>query len=383
MRLLLISQDFPPDIGGTQTYSLETAMRLAEKCDSFAVLAPRVDGCEELDDRLPFEVHRIPASHNTMSVKMAPTLVRLARTQGFDTAFHVQWSTAPASMFARKMGWLKRVFVAAHGRELLLEPFKNVPPIQNAFDKLRVSTIRAADGLFPVSNYTVDLLKQTTGVNGKQVRVIANGTDPDRFRPMDATGVRGRLGLNGHAVLLTVGRLVQRKGIDLVLRALPTVREEVPNIRYIVAGDGPEGESLPRLAAHLGLDDVVRFIGAVPYNKLPDLYNACDLFVMPSRPHFPNVEGFGIVFLEANACGKPVVAARSGGIPDAVIDGTTGLLVEPDQQDELTDAIVHVLRNPTIAKHLGQNGRRRVLEEASWDHVSDRLYETMATWADS
>jgi phosphatidylinositol alpha-1,6-mannosyltransferase len=113
---------------------------------------------------------------------------------------------------------------------------------------------------------------------------------------------------------------------------------------------------------------------------LPDLYNACDLFVMPSRPDAPNVEGFGIVFLEANACGKPVVAARSGGIPDAVIDGTTGLLVEPDHQEELTDAIVRVLSNPTVARDLGQNGRRRVVQEASWDHVSRRLYDTMASW---
>jgi phosphatidylinositol alpha-1,6-mannosyltransferase len=209
--------------------------------------------------------------------------------------------------------------------------------------------------------------------------VVPNGTDPERFRPLDAGAARRRLGLGDGPLLLTVGRLVPRKGIDTTLRALPTVLDAVPDLTYLVVGTGPDRARLDALATTLGVRDHVQFEGHVPADDLPHYYGAADLFVMPSREAPPDVEGFGIVFLEAGACGLPVVGARTGGIPDAVRDGETGLLVPPSSPAALAEALTHVLTAPDVAARLGAAARQRVEQEASWAHVADRLWDVLAS----
>jgi len=377
MRLLFITQDFPPDVGGTQTYAYELSRRLAARCDDFAVVAPQRPGDEAVDATLPFEVVRVQASYNTLSVKAFTPVLRLAQQRRFDTAFHVQWPTAIATLLARPFGGPRRIFVAAHGRELLLEPLAQVPLLKTFYNGLRNTVLRRVDGLFPVSRYTGHLLK-ARGVSPGRIRVLNNGTDPARFYPADATALREDLGLTDHKILLTISRLVPRKGIDTVLRALPYILKAVPDACYLIGGDGPDQERLTLLAQHLGVADHVRFLGRIPYDNLRLYYNVGDVFVMPSREDVPYVEGFGIVFLEANACGKPVVGASSGGIPDAVQDGETGLLVTPDDVAGLADALIRLLTDTQFAATLGLNGRQQVLEEANWDRVADCLYNWLA-----
>lgn len=377
MRLLFITQDFPPDVGGTQTYAYELSRRLADRCDDFAVLAPQRPGDEAVDATLPFEVVRVQASYNTLSIKALAPVLQLTQQRGFDTAFHVQWPTAIATLLARPFGGPRRIFVAAHGRELLLEPLAQVPLLNTFYNGLRNTVLRRVDGLFPVSRYTGQLLK-ARGVSPGRIRVLNNGTDPARFYPTDATALREDLGLADQKILLTISRLVPRKGIDTVLRALPRILEAVPDAFYLIGGDGPDRERLLSLAKHLAVADHVRFLGRIPYDNLRLYYNMGDVFVMPSREDVPYVEGFGIVFLEANACGKPVVGARAGGIPDAVQHDETGLLVTPDDVAGLADALIRLLTDPSFAATLGQNGRQHVLEEANWDRVADRLYNWLA-----
>ncbi len=376
MRLLLLTQDFPPDIGGMQTYAFELARRLAPRCEALAVLAPHRPGAEETDQCLPFPVYRIRASSNTFGAASLFPLLKLIRQERFDAAFHVQWSAAVSSVMLRRAGLLRRVFVAAHGRELLLRPLASAPPVQALYSRIRAGVLRSADGLYPVSGYTGGLLK-AAGVDPARVTVVHNGVDPDTFRPMDASALRQRLGGEGRPVVLTVCRLVQRKGIDTVLHALPRILSEVPDALYVVVGDGPDRARLEALAAERGLGAHVRFAGKVSHRQLPLYFNACDVFVMPAREEGPNVEGFGLVFLEANACGKPVIGAHSGGIPDAVRHGETGLLVPPGDAGALTESLLRLLIDPASACRLGATGRARVVREAGWDRVADCLYESM------
>ncbi|GIV61043.1 MAG: glycoside hydrolase [Rhodothermaceae bacterium] len=374
MRLLLLTQDFPPDTGGTQTYALELARRLAPRCDDFAVLAPHIAGCEATDARLPFPVIRVRAGYDSFAVKALGALLHHTRHRPADATLHVQWATAGAGLAARRLGHLRRVYVAAHGRELLFNPLPR--PFGGLYDQLRRAILRRADHLFPVSRYTGGLLA-AAGVRPERWTVVPNGTDPDRFVPLEATPLRTRLGLEHRPTLLTVCRLVPRKGVDTVLQALPQVVEAVPEVVYLIGGDGPDRPRLEGLARDLGVTDHVRFCGRIPDDDLPLLYNACDVFVMPSRLDPPHVEGFGLVFLEAGACGKPVVGARTGGIPDAVADGETGLLVPPDDPPTLAAALCRLLAAPDWARHLGRQGRRRVLEAFTWDHAADRLFATL------
>jgi phosphatidylinositol alpha-1,6-mannosyltransferase len=188
------------------------------------------------------------------------------------------------------------------------------------------------------------------------------GVDGERFRPdVNPRLIRDRYGLDGARVLLTVGRLVERKGHDVVIRALRRVSEAIGPVRYLIAGSGSEERRLRALAADLGCADEVIFIGHVSDEDLPPLYAACDVFVMPSRAlqERDGIEGFGIVFLEAGASGKPVIGGRSGGITDAVLDGTTGVLVNPQDVEEIAEALIRLLRDREDAARMGEEGRRR------------------------
>jgi phosphatidylinositol alpha-1,6-mannosyltransferase len=183
--------------------------------------------------------------------------------------------------------------------------------------------------------------------------------------------VRARYGVSGGPSpwLLTVARLEWHKGIDTVIKALPAVRAAHPGARYAVAGVGDRGPQLEQLARDLGLGDAVRFLGAVPDADLPALYNAADLYVGASRRHDLLAEGFGISLVEASACGLAVVGGRSGGVPDAVREGETGILVDPDDPAAVAAGINRLLADAELRRRLGAGGRRAVETFYNWDRV--------------
>src|SRR5213078_335602 len=206
------------------------------------------------------------------------------------------------------------------------------------------------------------------------VRVVHLGTTPDIFRPdVDPDPARRAYGLDGGPWLLTVARLDFHKGIDTVIRALPAIRATVPGTRYAVAGIGSRRGALEALVAELGLGEAVRLLGFVPDQDLPALYNAADLFVLASRRHDLLVEGFGISCVEASACGLPVIGSRSGGIPEAILEGETGLLVEPEDPAAVTAATVRVLEDEALRHRLGAAGRAAVEGYYNWDRVTADL----------
>ncbi len=380
MHILVVTQDFPPDVGGTQTYAAEMARGLARRGHRVSVVCPDRPGVRALDDEFAaagVRTERVASTQDAFPIKAVPAVRRLLTRHNVDVAFAIAWPSALALLSAGVRRRNIPLALAAHGRELLLEPV-GVPGGQAVYDAVRRRVIRRADLLLPVSRYTASLLVPF-GVPATRIQIVNNGTDPDVFFPVDAAqcaALRARLGVPG-PMLLTVSRLVGRKGVNTVLEALPDVLRAHPGASYVVAGDGPDRDALVALASQLGLAEHVHFLGRIPYAELRTLYAAADVFVLPARESRPDVEGFGIVFLEAGACSTPVIGADTGGIPDAIEHGRTGLLVPPDDPAALAQALGELLGSPDSAAAMGAAGRKRVEETFNWqraaDHVEARL----------
>ncbi len=374
-RLLFVTQDFPPAVGGIQRYSLELAGALDPLCSAFGVLAPRSPGARETDAGLSFSVRRVWASSDTLPFLGAPALLSTSGRGAYTCTLHAQWASAPAALLARRLGRLRKVTVAAHGRELLLTPFGHLPPIQREYDRLRRSVLCAVDRVFAVSHYTASLVR-ALGVAAERVVVVPNGTNAEKFRPFQREEARARLGLSATPLLLSVARLVPRKGLDSVLRALPQLSTRIPGgVDYVIAGTGPDRERLLALARTLGVAERVRMLGHVADADLPLWYAACDVFVMPARSEPPDVEGFGLVFLEASACARPVVGVRSGGVVDAIEHEKTGFLLDPADDAALCEALSRLLLEPNLAAEFGRAGRARVERDFTWKRVASRIVD--------
>jgi phosphatidylinositol alpha-1,6-mannosyltransferase len=191
--------------------------------------------------------------------------------------------------------------------------------------------------------------------------------------------MRRELGIGaGDPVLLTVGRLDCRKGHDMVVAALPLLLKEFPALRYVIVGEGPEREKLAELAREKGVAERVLFAGFQPDERLAAYYRACDVFIMHNRALENDVEGFGLVFLEANACGKPVVGGRSGGAVEAVVHGVTGFLVEPNDAQGLVQTLRKLLGDSALRREMGMAGRRRAAEEFSNRGQAAKMWRRLA-----
>lgn len=376
MRLLFVSQTFSGQPGGLETYALELARHLAPRCEAFHVVAPGGWSNRDLDAWLPFPVHRVPVPRDAFPVAGARKMISVVRREHLDTVFHVQWMTAPATLAARRGGRPARVYTAAMGRELQLRPLKRAPLLQVAFDATRRRVLTRIDGVFPVSAYTAERVRDL-GTPSDRVRVIPVGTDVDHFTPGDPAVVRSRHDLEGSRVILTAARLVPHKGIDTLVRAMPDVIARVPEAVLLVVGRGLELDRLRELSIDLRVDERVRFVGGVRPEEMPAYYAAADVFAMVPYEQYPAVDGFGTVFLEASACERPVVGSTSGGIPDAIRDGETGLLVPPQDAPATADAIARILEDPDRAAAWGRAGRELVQREFSWPIVAQRLIGAM------
>jgi phosphatidylinositol alpha-1,6-mannosyltransferase len=261
--------------------------------------------------------------------------------------------------------------VYVHGEELAL--FGDNTAYQKHRDRLR-AVYRDAATVIVNSEFTKQQLLEFGG-NLRNVVRISPGVDSSLFAPGDKDPVLvERLGLSGRSVLLSVGRLQKRKGHDHVLRALPEVLQQLPSLVYLVVGDGEERRSLEALAHELGVAHAVRFIGEVPTEDLPRYFNTCDIFVLANRT-LPtgDFEGFGIVFLEASACGKPVIAGDSGGTADPVRDGWNGLRIDCSEPANIARAITALAFDRTRCARMGRNGRRMVENEYQWASIAERI----------
>ena len=286
----------------------------------------------------------------------------------------VQWW--PEALAAWLVSRLKRIpyVITAHG-------FEAVVPAETKRHFVYEKVMNSAAAVFAVSRHTAGLLLQC-GVGGGRIRVVHNGVRPERFEQTTVLQdrihrIRQRWSLDDRFVLLTVARLVERKGHSAVLKALAALRSRMPDCCYVIAGDGPLWKALHRQVADFGMEDVTIFTGEVSEEDKAALLHVCDVFVMPNRD-IPrekggvDTEGFGIVFLEAAACGKPVVGGRAGGVPEAVLEGETGLLVGPSAGGELEDALYRLWSDRDFSERLGRQGRERVRTGFTWERVASQ-----------
>jgi phosphatidylinositol alpha-1,6-mannosyltransferase len=218
------------------------------------------------------------------------------------------------------------------------------------------------------------------GVPARNIEVLYPAVDLDRYqpRPVPARFLEEK-GIAGKKVLLTVGRLVERKGHDRVIAALPKISREFPETIYCVVGIGPHEQALREASRRHGVESRVRFLGKLGSDDLVLMYNAADIFLMPSREISGggHIEGFGIVFLEANACAKPVIGGNSGGVLEAIRAGETGFIVDPESPDEIADRVLELLRDPARARDMGRAGLRWAREEFDWNGYVERSYEAL------
>jgi phosphatidylinositol alpha-1,6-mannosyltransferase len=257
-----------------------------------------------------------------------------------------------------------------HGEEITLTDRARYQP------KARNAIFREADIVVAANEFArQNLLRIETP--GNRIRKITPGVDCVRFQPRPPRpDLVLRYGLEGKTVLLTVARLVPRKGHATVLAALRELITANPQIVYLIAGKGSEEEKLRQLVAEWNLDSSVRFAGFVKDEELADYYNVSDIFVMPNSEDRGDVEGFGMVFLEANACGKPVLGGRSGGAAEAVLDGETGLLVNPNDTREVAAALRALVERPELRSRLGLRGMARARSEFNW-HVQAQALDAV------
>jgi phosphatidylinositol alpha-1,6-mannosyltransferase len=208
-----------------------------------------------------------------------------------------------------------------------------------------------------------------------QMVKIAPGIDVDHFRPVDSSSLRNKLGLAEKKVIVSVGRLVHRKGQDHLVESMPQILKAHPDAHLVLVGQGPYLEHLAKLVTINNVQDSVSFIGRIQYQELPEYICVGDIFAMPSRSRLMGleVEGLGIVYLEASACGLPVIAGKSGGAPDAVIDGVTGVVVDGTDNSEISAAVIDLLSDLKKSKAMGERGRQWIVDDWRWEIWSERF----------
>jgi phosphatidylinositol alpha-1,6-mannosyltransferase len=374
MSVLLVTQDFPPDEGGIQTYCWQLAERLAGEGTAVLVLCPRPErGRGPLPPSAPgLSVDRIGIHGSFLFV---PLLVRMRRYlrahPEVDTILSAQWQVALWQLAASGLARRYRRLCLVHGRELVSTVFG---PLTRP---LAARVLGSMDLLLPVSGPVSRLLADLPfpGGHAPAVRVVPPGVDPAAFRPLSDGELRRRLGLGEARVVLSISRLAARKNLDGLIRAFARVRADCPGSVLVIGGEGPERPRLDAEVARLGLGATVRFLGRVPADELCAHYNLADVFVLPGRERRGDVEGFGITLLEAGACERPVVAGRAGGMADAVADGETGLLVDAADEQALAQAITALLAEPERARRLGQAARARIVRELTWARCAERIRE--------
>jgi phosphatidylinositol alpha-1,6-mannosyltransferase len=368
-RTLIVTNDFPPRQGGIQSFVYELARRLDP--EQLTVYAPRWDGDAAFDAAQSFEVVRHPTSLMIGGPDVRRRAAGLVRSRQAEVV--IFGASAPLGLITpvlRRAGAARAIGIT-HGHEA---GWAALPAARQLLRRIGDET----DVLTYLGEYfRVRLAGALRPAAAARLTRLHPGVDAAAFRPDPAAraAVRERYGLGDRPVVTCVSRLVPRKGQDTLLRAWPSVLRRVPDAALLIVSGGPYAKTLHQLAARSGLGGSVRFTGPVPQGELPAHYAAGDVFAMPCRTRRGglDVEGLGIVYLEASAAGLPVVGGDSGGAPDAILPGETGYVVGGRDVAALTDRLVTLLEDPAAAKAMGANGRAWVERDWNWDGVAARL----------
>jgi phosphatidylinositol alpha-1,6-mannosyltransferase len=374
-RVLLVTNDFPPRRGGIQSYLVELVSRLAATGEhTVMVYAPQWKGADAFDAQTEgYQVARHPGTLMLPVPSVDSRMRRLIAEHDIDTVWF--GAAAPLGLLAQRarQAGATRVLASTHGHEV---GWSMLPVARSVLRRIGDDS----DVVTFVSRYTRGRFASAFGPQAG-LEHLPPGVDTDRFSPDPASRVelRARYGLGQRPTVVCLSRLVPRKGQDMLIRALPTIRQRVDGAALVIAGGGPYLETLRRLADRLRMSEHVTFTGGVPAADLPAYHAMADVFAMPCRTRGAglDVEGLGIVFLEASATGVPVIAGCSGGAPETVRHNKTGLLVDGRSVNQIADAVTELLADPDRAAAMGAAGRDWVCAQWRWDALAARLSELM------
>ena len=368
-KTLFVTNDFGPRAGGIESFIIgliehlpfgSTTVYTSAQGDTHAYDATWLEkyGVRVIRDR---------AKILLPTPRITGDIVRLIKAEAIETvAFG---AAAPLALMASRLrgAGVGRIIALTHGHEVW---WSKVFPFTLAMRRIGSSVdVLTYLGEFTRTAIAGALAPKSAGAMVK----IAPGIDTEHFAPIDSTSLRESLGLSQKKVIVSVGRLVHRKGQDRLIESMRAIVQEVPTAHLLLIGEGPYREHLQALVRKYALDDHISFIGRIQYADLPQYICLGEIFAMPSRSRFfgLEVEGLGIVYLEASACGLPVIAGASGGAPDALIDGTTGVVVDGLDSAAIAVAAINLLNNPAQARLMGQAGRRWIVEKWRWQIWAD------------
>ncbi|MCP1092517.1 glycosyltransferase family 4 protein [Bacillaceae bacterium OS4b] len=378
-RRLFMSLDFPPESGGIQNYVYGIVSNLNP--DNSFVLTSDHLGFEKYntyDESQNFKVFRTKMSGNNSIINKISIMLNLVYQLIFlkfklkytEIHFGTVFPIGLVGPLAKKLLNVRYV-VYIHGFDVLSLQKSNFSY------KLLLYILKNANKIICNSSYTKKVIIDM-GLNEERIAIISPGIDieiEDKSFEVTKRSIIEKFSLQDKRVLLTVSRLVERKGHDKVLASMVNIVKEIPDIYYVICGDGPDKSRLINLVKEYKLEESVIFTGSLPKDELEALYQTAEVFIMPSREikNKGDVEGYGIVFLEANYYKLPVIAGNSGGIPDAVLDGKTGYLVDPLDEDEISEKIKKLLFNKELSAKMGEDGYNWVVGNCQWKHRVEQL----------
>ncbi|SOD87157.1 glycosyltransferase family 4 protein [Streptomyces sp. Ag109_G2-15] len=378
-KTLIVTNDFPPRPGGIQAFLHNMALRLEpERLVVYASTWKRgregVAATAAFDAEQPFTVVRDRTTMLLPTPGATRRAVSLLREHGCTSVWF--GAAAPLGLMAPALrgAGAERLVATTHGHEA---GWAQLPAARQLLRRIGDST----DTITYLGEYTRSRIATALTPDAAERMVqLPPGVDEKTFHPgSGGDEVRARLGLTDRPVVVCVSRLVRRKGQDTLIQAMPRILAAEPDTVLLIVGGGPYEQDLRRLARETGVEASVRFTGSVPWSELPAHYGAGDVFAMPCRTRRGglDVEGLGIVYLEASATGLPVVAGDSGGAPDAVLDGETGWVVRGGEPAEAAERIVALLGDPELRDRMGKRGRQWVEEKWRWDLLADKLRELL------
>jgi len=372
MKILVVSYDFPPDIGGIAVFVHNLCLqlcRLGHQVDVLSVIDnDRKEESLIFDKNQPYRVYRYNSKIRPASILPFAGILSLYLKNRYDLLFmgHFFTTTAIGIWFINKMFRIPYV-ILSHGndfwrasRRYLLDRFLSNIILGNA------------NLLLANSKYTA----QRFGQSGyaKKIGILTPGVDDRVFNPQAGDkSVLKRYGIDDNIIILVVARLVPKKNLENIVRSMMLIKDRGFNAVCLIVGEGEERKNLEKLRDSLGLSSDVVFVGRIEHNLLPGIFCASDIFLQPSLEVDGDVETFGITFLEASACSIPVIGSISGGIKEAVIDGQTGILVNPGNVEAIAGAVISLLENSDLRKKMGKNGLKLIKENFTWEKIGDNL----------
>jgi phosphatidylinositol alpha-1,6-mannosyltransferase len=375
-KTLCITNDFGPRAGGIETFVVGLIQRMP-KNSVIVYTASQADSVpfDEMWLRdYGVEVIRDASKVLLPSFRVGRNVRKLVRERNIEFVFF--GAAAPLALLAPglRTAGVKRIVALTHGHEVW---WSRLWPFSWAIARIG----RSVDALTYLGDFTRGEIAKALNPDSieKLVR-IAPGIDTEHFTPRsDAQVLRQSLGLVDKKVIVSVGRLVHRKGQDVLIAAMPEIITSIPDAHLLLIGEGPYKQELEKRIKNLGLANRVTFVGRVQYEELPRYICVGDVFAMPSRSRLAGleVEGLGIVYLEASACGLPVIGGISGGAPDAVLQGETGFAVDGTSAQEVARAVVKVLADKELAQKLGTRGRQWIIEQWQWQMWSERFNQLL------